>query len=139
MALEDSTNPMQGVSGPGKYARRTDLEYKPDAYGEGVAYEAAKAGAPLARAPKSPMLTQAPVVPANGEPVTSLYAPSARPGEPVTHGINLGAGAGADALNLPDQTQGQYVNAYDLFTQMAQSPEASPTLKYLAQRIQQGF
>jgi hypothetical protein len=42
MALEDATNPMQGVSGPGKFAKRTDLQYKPDAYGEGVQYDAEK-------------------------------------------------------------------------------------------------
>ena len=59
MALEDAKNPMQGVSGPGKYAKRTDLQYQSQAYGEGVAYDAAKSGAPLASAPKSPMLSEA--------------------------------------------------------------------------------
>ena len=71
MALEDAKNPMQGVSGPGKFAKRTDLQYQPNAYGEGVEMAAIKAGAPLATAPKSPQLSQAPAVPT--EPVTSLY------------------------------------------------------------------
>ena len=53
MALEDATNPMQGVSGPGPYAKRTDLSYQSQSYGDGVAYDAAKSGAPLATAPKS--------------------------------------------------------------------------------------
>jgi hypothetical protein len=139
MALEDAKNPMQGVSGPGPYAKRTDLQYKPDAYGEGVAYEAAKSGAPLARAPKSPMLSEAPVVPTPQTPVTGLFEPTQRPDEPVTHGIDLGPGGGANVLAMPDQAQSQYTNAYDVFTQMASSPDASPTIKYLAQRIQQGF
>jgi hypothetical protein len=139
MALEDAKNPMQGVSGPGPYAKRTDLQYKPDAYGEGVAYEAAKSGAPLARAPKSPMLSEAPVVPTLQTPVTGLFEPTQRPDEPVTHGIDLGPGGGANVLAMPDQAQSQYTNAYDIFTQMASSPDASPTIKYLAQRIQQGF
>jgi hypothetical protein len=141
MALEDAKNPMQGVSGPGKYAKRTDLQYKPDAYGEGVAYQAAKSGAPLATAPKSPMLSQAPVVPTGQAltPVTGLYEPTQRPNEPVTHGVDVGPGGGSDVLAMQDATAGQYQNAYDMFQTMAQNPNASPSLQYLAQRIQQGF
>ena len=100
MALEDAKNPMQGVSGPGKFAKRTDLEYKPDAYGDGVEMAAIKAGAPLAKAPKSPMLSQAPQVPVDQTPVTSLYAPSSRRDEPITTGIPLGAGPGPEALMM---------------------------------------
>ena len=49
MALQDSTNPMQGVSGPGSFSKRTDLEYQSPEYGAGVQYDANKAAAPLAR------------------------------------------------------------------------------------------
>ena len=141
MALEDAKNPMQGVSGPGKYAKRTDLQYKPDVYGEGVQYEAEKAGAPLARAPKSPMLSQAPQVPTGGSqsPLAGLYDKTQRPDEPITHGVNVGAGSGAEALRMQDVTAGQYQTAYDLFQAAAQNPNATPALQYLAQRIQQGF
>ena len=100
MALEDSTNPMQGVSGPGKYAKRTDLSYQSNSYGDGVAYEAAKSGAALSTAPKSPMLSQAPQVAAPQAPVTGLFEPTQRLNEPVTHGIDMGAGAGSDALMM---------------------------------------
>lgn len=101
MALEDATNPVRGVSGPGKFAKRTDLEYKPDAYGEGVQYAADKAGAPLATAPKSPMLSQAPQVP-NGpaEVGVGLYDPTQRPDEDIMHGNKLGPGAGPEALMM---------------------------------------
>jgi len=142
MALEDSTNPMQGVSGPGKYARRTDLEYKPDAYGEGVQYAAEKAGAPLSKAPKNPMLSQAPQVPTATDttpPPVGLYEPTMRPNEPVTHGIDLGPGGGSNVLNMPNQAQSQYETAVDVIGRLAASPDASPTLQYLAQRLQQGF
>ena len=98
MALEDATNPMQGVSGPGKYAKRTDLSYQSQSYGDGVAYDAAKSGAPLASAPKSPLLSEAPRVPS--QPRVGLYDPTQRPEEPVTSGIDMGAGAGSDALML---------------------------------------
>lgn len=106
MALEDATNPMQGVSGPGPYAKRTDLQYKPDAYGEGVAYEAAKSGAPLARAQKNPLLSEAPVVPtgsASQMPTVGLFDPTQRPEEPITAGIDMGAGPGSEALAMRSQ------------------------------------
>lgn len=104
MALSDSTNPMQGVSGPGTFSKRTDLSYQSQNYGDGVAYEAAKSGAPLAVAQKNPMLSQAPQV--SSQPVTGLYEPTQRPNEPVTHGVDTGAGAGSEALMMrqPDDT-----------------------------------
>jgi hypothetical protein len=91
---------MQGVSGPGPYAKRTDLQYKPDAYGEGVAYDAAKSGAPLATAPKNPKLSQAPQVPVSQASTTGLYEPTQRPNEPVTHGTAIGPGAGPEILMM---------------------------------------
>lgn len=101
MAIEDATNPMQGVSGPGKYAKRTDLSYKSQSYGDGVAYEAAKSGAPLERAPKSPMLSQAPQVSMGiNSPSIGLFDPTQRPDEPITAGVNMGAGPGSDALAM---------------------------------------
>jgi hypothetical protein len=105
MALEDSTNPMQGVSGPGKFAKRTDLQYQSNSYGDGVAYDAAKSGAPLARAQKSPMLSTAPQVPTPQAPVTGLFEPTQRPNEPVTHGVDVGPGAGSEALMMRKSTE----------------------------------
>ena len=102
MAIEDAKNPMQGVSGPGQYAKRTDLEYKSQSYGDGVAYNAAKSGAPLASAPKSPQVSMAPEVPvgtASG-PITPLYAPTERPDEPISAGVDIGAGPGSNALGM---------------------------------------
>ena len=142
MALTDSTNPLKGVSGPGKFARRTDLQFKPDSYGDGVAMDALKSGAPLASTPDVRGATNTQVRQAAqsaGQAPISLYAPTERPQEPVTHGINVGAGGGSEVLAMPNQVQSQYANAYQMFTQMAADPNASPTLKYLAQRIQQGF
>jgi hypothetical protein len=103
MALEDATNPMQGVSGPGPYAKRTDLEYQSQSYGDGVAYDAAKSGAPLARAPKNPMLSEAPVVRGAGMGAPTgvgLFEPTQRPGEEVTTGVDVGPGAGSSALMM---------------------------------------
>lgn len=105
MALTDATNPMQGVSGPGKFAKRTDLEYQSQAYGDGVAYDAAKAGAPLAKAQKSPMLSEAPQVPVPAEPITPMFADSTRPNESIMAGTDRGDGPGSDALMMRRGTE----------------------------------
>ena len=104
MALDEATNPLQGVSGPGSFSKRTDLEVQSTGYGDKVAYDANKSGATLATAPKNPMLSEAPRVPS--APVTGLYEPTQRPNEPVTHGVDMGAGAGSEALMMrqPDDT-----------------------------------
>jgi hypothetical protein len=101
MALDEATNPMQGVSGPGPYAKRTDLEVQSTGYGDKVAYDANKAGAPLARAQKSPLLSEAPVAGAPApapQQAVGLFDPTQRPDEPITAGIDLGAGPGSSAL-----------------------------------------
>lgn len=101
MALTDATNPMQGVSGPGKFAKRTDIEYQSENYGDGVAYDAAKSGAPLARARKSPLLSESPQVPTgNISAGVGLYDKTQRPDEPITAGIDMGAGPGSEALAM---------------------------------------
>lgn len=102
MAITDSTNPMQGVSGPGPYSKRTDLAYESESYGDGVKYDAEKSGAPLSRAPKSPLLSQAPQVPAGGAVSTGvgLYDPTQRVNEGITEGIDIGPGAGSGALMM---------------------------------------
>jgi hypothetical protein len=97
-------NPMAGVSGPGPYAKRTDVgtpEMKMGsiAYGEGVETQAIKSGAPLGKTPDavsepSDRLRKEQAQP----PVTELFAPTQRPDEPVTAGIDAGAGPGSSAL-----------------------------------------
>lgn len=83
-------NPLAGPAGPGKYSTRTDnLQMPSQYYGEGVETAAIQSGAPLAKT--------ADVRP---EPLTELYAPTQRPNEPVTSGIDLGEGAGSSSLMM---------------------------------------
>jgi hypothetical protein len=130
MALEDSTNPIKGVSGPGKFAKRTDISYQSNSYGDGVAYDAAKSGAPLAKAQKSPMLSQAPQVRPGQAPVAGLYDPTNRPDEPVTSGIDQGAGVGSDALMMRQPDDNNFrasIAAYmPVLAYVASLPDASP-------------
>jgi len=129
MALEDAKNPMKGVSGPGTFAKRTDLQYKPDTYGAGVQYDAAKSGAPLAKT-GGVKLSQAPQVPTVAPAGPGLYDPTQRPNEPITHGINIGAGGGAEVLAMrkPDDS-GFRVNiesAKPVLAYIADLPATSP-------------
>jgi hypothetical protein len=113
MAIEDRTNPMQGVSGPGPFAKRTDLSYQSPEYGAGVAYEAAKSGAPLERA-GGVKTSEAPQVAGGGSaaaPLTAgigLFDPTQRPNEPITNGVAIGAGAGPEALMNRSQMGEKY-------------------------------
>ena len=107
MAIEDRTNPMQGVSGPGPFAKRTDLSYQSPEYGAGVAYQQAKSGAPLATT-GGVKTSEAPAVPTGGGTpgtVTPLYAPSNND-RPITAGLDMGPGPGSSALAMT-QVQGK--------------------------------
>ena len=99
-------NPLAGPAGPGKFSTRTDkLEMGSTAYGEGVETQAIKSGAPLAktgdvRPARAGDVRQA----ATQAPVTELFAETTRPGESITTGIDMGAGAGANALMMQKST-----------------------------------
>ena len=109
MALEDATNPMQGVSGPGPFAKRTDLQYQSTGYGDGVAYDAQKAGAPLASTPDvrgaTPTAVRQAAAQAAPQQITPLYAPSDNE-RPITAGLDRGPGPGSSALAM-SQPQGK--------------------------------
>jgi hypothetical protein len=95
-------NPKAGVSGPGKYSVRTDsLRMGSTSYGEGIDTAAIKSGAALASTPDTRPMPAAEVRDAAMQaPVTGLYDQSTRPNEPVTNGIDMGAGLGSSALMM---------------------------------------
>ena len=95
-------NPLAGPAGPGKFSTRSDkLEVGSTAYGEGVETQALKSGAPLAKTGDVRPARAGDVREAAGQaPVTELFAPSQRPGEPITAGIDMGEGAGSNALMM---------------------------------------
>jgi hypothetical protein len=113
-------NPLAGPAGPGKYATRTDnLQMGSIAYGEGVETAAIKSGAPLAKTPN--------VRPAS---VVGLYDPTQRPDEPITSGIDQGAGVGSEALMMrqPDDNNFRATIAeyMPVLAYVASLPNASP-------------
>ena len=93
--------PMAGVSGPGKFSKRTDgLSFQSPEYGAGVENAANKAGASLAKTPdvRPTSRSEMGMAPSQMEPVTPLYAPSGRPDEPITAGIAMGPGPGPEIM-----------------------------------------
>jgi hypothetical protein len=92
--------PLAGAAGPGKFSKRTDLPSQ--YYGEGVETASVKSGAPLAatRGVADNVGGRPAGAPAVSAPVTELFAPSQRPEEPITAGIDRGAGPGSEALGL---------------------------------------
>lgn len=133
------------LSGPGKYARRTDGQPNVDlpnaGYGEQAAYQEAQAGAPLGAAQSLP----SPSGSGGGNPLAGLVgmgAPSTQPGTPVTAGAGLGAGPGTEALGLPtnqrqaDKADAQVLRpALQAMITAASSPSATPSFQALVRRI----
>ena len=105
--MAEPMNPMAGVSGPGKYAVRTDnLTMGSTAYGEGVETAEIKSGSPLSTTPDQRPMPAAEVRDAAMQaPVTGLFDPSSRPNEPITSGIDMGAGVGSNALMMAKSTE----------------------------------
>ena len=101
-------NPIRGVSGPGKFSVRTDLPASQN-YGDRKAMQEQIAGAPTARTPDVRGLptgqVQAAAQAAPQAPVTELYAPTQRPGEPITSGVAVGPGPGPEVMGYAGQSE----------------------------------
>jgi hypothetical protein len=101
-------NPLQGVSGPGKFSVRTDLPASQN-YGDRKAMQEQIAGAPTARTPDVRGLptgqVQAAAQAAPQAPVTELYAPTQRPNEPITSGVAVGPGPGPEVMGYAGQSE----------------------------------
>lgn len=134
------------VSGPGKLSKRTDggpqaSRDLPDAqYGEQGQFQEAQGGAPMAGNSQA--------APAGGPPppqpisVTPFGAPSMRPDEPVTAGVDMGDGPGSTSLGFPDPNE--RVNAQDMeqmkamlpyLEWMSSLPNAAPSTRAIVRRI----
>jgi hypothetical protein len=104
--MAEPMNPLAGASGPGKYAVRSDkLTMGSTGYGEGVETQALKSGAPLGTTPdvkgQAPSKFREDLMQSS---VTPLNAPTQRPGEPVTAGIDMGPGPGSSVLMMQKNT-----------------------------------
>jgi hypothetical protein len=102
-------NPLVGVSGPSSYSKRTDvgtpeMKLGSIAYGEGKETQEILSAEPLSKTP-SVTPSQAPTVSARAAtPSAGLFDETGLPNEPITAGIDRGAGPGASALALTKNT-----------------------------------
>jgi hypothetical protein len=117
------------VSGPGKYAKRTDggaaqvMSTVPDQpYGAVKQQLASERSAPMAG--QAPMAPAAQVAAQQGQQAGAppyqggaFNAPSARPNEPITHGVDIGPGAGSEALSAIAQPSQQGTGAMSAMLQ----------------------
>jgi hypothetical protein len=93
--------PLAGASGPGKFSKRTDMDLGSIAYGEGQETAMLNTAAPKSKTRGiADDVGGRPSNPAVATPVTPLFAPSQKPDEPITTGIPMGEGAGAEALMM---------------------------------------
>ena len=96
--------PLAGASGPGKFSKRTDMSLGSTSYGEGGETAALNTAAPKSKTRGiADDVGGRPANPVSQVPVTPLFAPSERPDEPITNGIDVGPGAGSEALMMQSQ------------------------------------
>jgi len=96
--------PLAGASGPGKYSKRTDMSFGSTSYGEGGETAALNTAAPKSKTRGiADNVGGRPSNPVTQAPVTPLFAPTERPEEPITNGIDVGPGAGSEALMMQSQ------------------------------------
>jgi hypothetical protein len=75
------------------------------AYGEGKETKDIKSAAPLAKTGEVRGLPASEVRAAAQEPVTELFAPTQRPEEEITTGVDVGPGAGSSALMMAKSSE----------------------------------
>ena len=93
--------PLAGASGPGKYSKRTDMSLGSTSYGEGGETAALNTAAPKSKTRGvADDVGGRPANPVAQAPITPLFAPSQRPEEPITTGVDIGEGAGSASLMM---------------------------------------
>lgn len=101
-------------------------------YGEGVETAAIQGGAPMAKTPdvKGMSRTEMGMAPSQLGPVTSLYAPTERPDEPITSGIAMGPGPGPEVMGMSGAAQrdqdivAKYKPLLEIMAAMPDTPES---------------
>jgi hypothetical protein len=101
------------VSGPGSNSKRTDLNVSKQpqrymsggTYGEGQELLGLQQGADMSAGPNmvGGVGMSKPIT--RKQPIEMLTAPTSRPNEPLSQGVDFGPGDGSEILNLPPKTQ----------------------------------
>lgn len=119
------------------------------AYGSAKAQLDAQKALPIANQPGPPpgsdqgpgqaLQQQQQRQPTTGVPLTPLFSNTNFPNNPVTDGVPNSAGMSSDVLHTQNAIPNQYQTAKTMIQDLAQTPDASPALLYLASRINGAF
>lgn len=128
------------VSGVGKNSKRTDLNVSKQpqrymsggSYGEGQELLGLQQSAPMAGSPTTSGTPSVNINRSSSAPVTPLTAPTERPNEPLSAGVDFGPGPGSEVLNLP-QAAGQktLINVLEELIPHDTTGQASAIYNYL--------
>lgn len=132
------------VSGPGRMSQRTDRQaarwVPSQEYGDGKDLMELQTSAPLSAQPSPPRggmpSARQSAGPTQEAPITPLFAPTERPGEPVTAGMPFGPGPGP---SQPDPGSGRYAQLVEYLPMLEQAaawPDAPPTFRALVRFLQ---
>lgn len=124
------------VSGPGKFSQRTDghpgetptqaAHYlSGEKYGQGQSFNQTVSSVPLAAAP------------AHADLPVPLDAPTQRPDEPVTAGVDAGPGPGSEILPPPNEyAPSQQADMVSYVIKSAYAAHPSPALRVMVQQLE---
>lgn len=131
------------VSGAGANSKRTDLNVSKQpvryisggSYGEGQEMMGLQQGAGMYQA-SQPSMGQANVMNAlrSARPIKPLTAPTDRPNEPLTAGVDMGRGVGSDALVLPQPQQKTLKSIVEQLIPYDETGEISAIYNFLVDR-----
>ena len=112
------------------------------AYGEQAAMQETQAGAPMAlTAPPTSAQFDPSAAATPPVEVIPFGAPTARPNEPITSGVDIGEGPGSDTLGLPDRAAYDQMdaerlrNALPVWEFYANTPGAPPSMRLMVRRL----
>jgi hypothetical protein len=130
-------NPLAGVAGPGKYSVRTDnLDMGSIAYGEGKETKDIKSAAPLG---KTGNVKGTPASAVREAAITPLYAPTERPDTPIQEGIDMGPGAGSEALMMRQEDDTNFRTAISEYMPVlnfiSDQPNTSPETRAAIKKL----
>ncbi len=130
------------VSGPGKYSARTDGKpgqqpIRPmtgGAYGEGQEMDQLQSSAPMSDTQGTPTPSAMPN-PLAGSGVMPMDAPSERPHEPITAGVDAGPGPGSEVMGtgkIDEASEIQKIKSYlPLLQQHLDNPDVPDSVRAL--------
>ena len=123
------------TGGNGQMANATQAaKYIPgQPWGQGQATMATQQAAPMAGDPAAAAAANTPT-PALPQ-ITGLNAPTERPDEPITHGVDVGPGAGSDIISTPPMATPQPEQSIQMVQALYMQDPSNQDLRYMLENL----